>query len=286
MNHGRACKFLSVTILSLTLLSCGGSNYFKDASVKDSNEALFEDGQKLVDEQRYTEAIAKFLSTSSSFQTSYEFRRALAGAYAGRCGLNLLQFSSQIQGSGAPFSTFMSGFTSATVAPADCYLAQQVLENAYGATAALRTAALGSSQGNSVNFFMAILGMSKIGSRLRDKADPTQSGSVAGGFDACSSGSISDAEVKEIGTGFALILDNFATISATLGGSSAIGSVNTACAGITPNPCIITDPTSASWDAAAVMVFRSLIKSNTIGIQSCSADNAGNPLPFPFDCCP
>lgn len=273
---------------SLALTSCGGSNYFKEAASKDSNEALYEDALKLIDQADYTGAINKFSQMSSDAQNSSDVQRSLAGAYAGRCGLNFLDFVSNIGGSGAPFSMFMSGFTNRTVAPTDCYTSQLTIESRFGDTAVTRTASNGTSQGNSLNFFMAILGMSKIGTNLRSVADADQDGSVDAGFDACLNTSITDDEVKQVGTGFAMVLDNFTAISSTLdpATSTLIDGISTTCAALTPNPCVITDPTSASWDAAAILAFRSLIKSNTIGIQNCSADNGLNPLPFPFDCCP
>lgn len=208
-------KTLSLFLLAATLLSCGGSNYFEETSKKDSDEALYEEALKLIDRSKYTEAISKIEETSVGFRTQRKVVRSLAGAYAGRCGLNFLTFVEGIGGGGTPFSLFKNGFTSSTVVPTDCQHAQDIIEDAFGETAALRIARLGSSEGNSVNMFMAVLGMSKIGSTLRSRADADQDGAVDAGFDSCDPTKLNDDATKQVGTGFALMIDNFTVIASS-----------------------------------------------------------------------
>lgn len=279
---------IALAVLACAQLSCGGPNYFKDAAVKDSDEALYEDALKLIDAADYTGAIEKINQTSATFRTGRKVVRSLAGAYAGRCGLDFMAFTQGLGGSGAPFNLFKNGFTSSTVVPADCQTAQEVIEGAFGATAAERIANLGTSEGNSVNMFMAVLGMSKIGSTLREAADADQDGTVDGGYDSCDSSKLSDDATKQVGTGFALMIDNFTVIASSFDESTAtlVDGISDVCDDITPNPCAIFDPEDPTWDATALLAMRSLTRSNSFGIENCdSGDAPSNPAPYPFSCC-
>lgn len=278
----------ALAVLAMTQLSCGGPNYFKDAAVKDSDEALYEDALKLIDAADYTGAIDKINETSATFRAERKVVRSLAGAYAGRCGLDFLEFTQGLGGSGAPFNLFKNGFTDAAVSPADCQAAQDLIEDAFGETAAERVVNLGASEGNSVNMFMAVLGMSKIGSTLRGAADADQDETVDAGYDSCDDSKLSDDATKQVGTGFALMIDNFTVIATSFDDSTAalVEGISDTCDDITPNPCAIFDPDDPTWDATALLAMRSLTKSNSFGIENCdSGDPVSNPAPYPFSCC-
>lgn len=294
-NRKGIFRILSLSFAAALTASCGGTNLLKDLSNKESDEAIYLDALKLTDQGRYTEALAKFAELNPSFAAEPEKRRALAGAYAGQCGQDILaQSQSLSSGSGAPFATFMSMFTNLEVTPTSCYLAQTTIENTFGN--------LSSARESSDNLFMAILGMSKIGSFLRNAADQDMDGAIDGNtagvcggtdtdlvpdgipgpFDACHADCISDNDVKQVGTGLGLVIDNFTAISASFGGSSSVGAISDmqeACALIPGNPCAITDPNNAGYDATAIKVIRSMIKSQSFGIQDCTLD----PLVL---CCP
>ena len=268
-------KFQVLVLCFFFLTSCNPSaNILKNLSAKTSDEAMYEDALKLVDTQDYAGAISKILATTASFQTNTTVKQTLAGAYAGKCGLVFLTFVKNLSGAtGAPLSFLMSAFTSVTVSPSDCYLAQTTTESTFGSTS--------SARGTDTNFFLAVLGMVKIGTYLRASADTNQDGvvdtvatvpSLSADYDSCNSSSISDANVIQVGTGLGLILDNLAAISSSLSGTSSTGfaTLQTACALITPNPCTITDPNSANWTATTIKAIRSVIKSNTFGIESCA----------------
>lgn len=260
-------------------MSCGGPNYFTPMSVKTSDEAIFEDAKKLVDQQDWDGALAKISGLSASFRSTPEVVKYESSAHAGKCGLNLLQFMQDIGGAGSLFQKFMGAFTTTPVDVSECQEAQSVIEGTLGTTAAMRLATAG-SYGTDINTFMAILGMAKIGTQLRDAADPNMDGDYTG-FNACMAGEISDAEVAQVGTGFALLIDNFTTIAADLGSSAdAITDIQDDCALIVPNPCTTTDPEHATWsDPIALTAFRALIKSDDMGLGVCNNAN-------PFTCCP
>ena len=259
-------KYLYI-FLGFYLTACG-ANIFSASASKTSDESLYEDALKLIDDADFDGAIAKILLMTTANQNTEEVQRSLAGAYAGKCGLIFLDMMEGLSsGTGTPFNIFMSGFTSITVTPASCYTSQTTLETKFGATAAAR-------DNSDVNMFMAVLGMAKIGTYLREKADADQDGVVDAAFNACNAGSISDAEVKQVGTGLGMVIDNFTAVAAAVSGGSgaldAIANLQAACALMPSNPCTITDPNSASWDATRIKAIRSIIKSTSYGIQSCA----------------
>ena len=285
-------KQLQILIFCSLFCSCGGSNYLTSMSNQNSDEAIYQDVLTLADAKSWDSAISRLGDMSSDYRDRQDVSQTEAGVDAGKCGLDFLSFVTQVGSAGASgiFGTFMSGFTTTTVFPSYCQSAQTVIENRIGANAASRVTSLGSTAGNNVNTFMAVLGAAKIGTLLRSVADTDQNGVVDATFDACLSTSITDAQIAQVGTGFALLLTNISTIVASLSSatSTALTNLSTSCSSLVPNPCAITDPTDATWSNATVlMAFRSLIKSSTIGIQSCaSPGNGGNPLPYPFNCCP
>jgi hypothetical protein len=284
-------KNIFLLVLSGLINSCGNTNVFQSMASKTSDEALLEDVNKLLNEKSWTLALSKLSGLSAETRSQYEVIKIEASIYAGKCGLDMLQFITSF-GAGAIFKNFMSGFQAVVPFPADCQTAQTLIENQFGQTASDRINNLGVARGSDVNVFMAVLGTAKIGAQLGAKADLSpKDGTMDAGFTGCSSGSITDSEIAQVGTGFALLLANFTAISAQFDPSSAaaISSLNTLCATLSPNPCLITDPNNPSWaNPATILAFRALVRSASVGIDptSCIADNPINPLSYPFDCCP
>lgn len=271
--------------------SCGGTNYFEPASNKDSDDAVFEDVMKLVDAKSWDAALLRMEDLSSTARASFEGVRTEAGIHAGKCGLDFLAFAEGLGGSSSVFSLFMSGFTNTAVDLDECQEAQDLIEDNFGETAIDRSANLESSKAQNVNFFMAILGATKIGAQLRSAADADQDGTVDAGFDSCrAAAQMTPAQIIQVGTGFSLLLTNFSTIAATFGDSNAgaMDDLSAQCAAVSPNPCAITDPTASIWtdiqiplvEPVAITMFRSLIQAQDYGVGSCSG-TAG----YPFDCC-
>lgn len=295
-NAHRRLFFQILVILLLTstvLVSCGGDNYFMQMSSKDSDEALYAEALKLVDAKRYDDALAQIALMSPGGRSGQDVVRTRAGIYAGKCGLDFLNFISRIDQAPSPFSLFMAGFQGVAVNLAHCQTAQDLIETNFGATGVQRESLLGSRVGGNVNLFMAVLGMSKIGAQLRSVADVDGTGghgngSVDAGFDACSAGSISDAALVNVGTGFALLLDNLTAIAGSLSGGNAtlLDGIGAACGDpmLPTNPCTVTSSSDPIWsDANTRTIIRSLIKSQSLGIESCTS--GPSPIPYPFNCC-
>ncbi|NUM59162.1 MAG: hypothetical protein HUU56_11050 [Bdellovibrionaceae bacterium] len=263
--------------LSIFLGSCGG-NLFQLTAKKDTTEAVYQDMKVALNNLDYDTAISKALelqTKDSSFYLKCEKidgmkicpREDLAGAYASKCGLNFVTFvSSLTSSSGSPFLFFMQKFKSVTITPAMCYEAQKVIET-FGADSTSRT--------TEQNLFMAILGMAKMGTYLRDAADQDQDGSADSTYDSCSSDvdpntsakGISEEYLRQVVSGMGLVIDNLASVTAALsGGSSALTALETiknTCGAA----CSITDPNSSSFNPT---VTRNLLKSSDQGIETSS----------------
>jgi hypothetical protein len=270
-------------ILMFNVVAC--SNFFTTTAKKDSDEALYEDAVKLVNSYEFDAAITKLLSMSTAAQTGVAYRNTLAGAYAGKCGLDFISFLNGIStgGSSAFFASFMAGFTGTAVDPDACVDAQNVILS-FGTLASERT--------SDQNLFLAILSMAKIGTYLRSVADTDGTGNLGNGtvdtgFDVCAStapgapgaGSLapfylSDTQVAEVITGLSLILQNIAAVTAVASGTSfdALASFEATCALIPGNPCSVTDATAVT--APMIAAFRKLLDTTAIGIGDC-ADSSG-----------
>lgn len=276
LNLKSVFTLIFIFTLSTFQLSCGG-NAFSQMSVKDSDEALFKDAEILIDAGDYSGAITKILATSSSFQSLTTTKRALAGAYAAKCGLRAIDFFNGLGGTGTMFTLYMKGFqtiASADIDPASCDSAQNIMESI--GTVGQRT--------QDQNFFLALLGMAKIGSQLRITEDISPvDGTVDSAANACKTATITDAQVARTVEGLGLIIENLTAFSAAVGGAgsalTAINDMNTACTGAGLNCSIThlsaTDPSYAN----TVLAFRKIIDNNTYGVGAC-ADNTF------VTCCP
>lgn len=275
----------------LGVSACAGGNYLEEFSSSQSDEALYEEALSLVNNRAYDEALTQIQKMSTSGQNRTDVIQTLAGIYAGKCGLDFLEFVTRLGNGGSVFGIFMSGFQGTAVNPADCQTAQTLIETKFGTTGILRTGRLGSRVGSNVNTFMAVLGMAKIGVQLRSTADKdgpgnNGNGTVDAGYNACQQASINNAGIAAVGTGFALILDNFTAIASNLSGSNAslITDLQAACALIPgTNPCTISNINDPAWaDAGVQTAIRGMIRSSSLGIQNCNNVGVG----APFNCCP
>ncbi len=269
---------MSVVLALLVAAGCGG-NVFQLTAKKDTSEAIYQDARNSLNGLDYDTAITKLVALQTadvSFYLRCEKvdgvkicpREDLAGAYASKCGLNFVSFVSALSSSsGSPFLFFMKKFQNVAVVPAQCYEAQKVIET-FGASSSVRT--------SEQNLFMAVLGMAKIGTYLRDAADKDQDGTTDATFTSCDSTLISNEYLKQVMTGMGLIIDNVAAVTAVLSGSSSaltdLDTIKTTCGA----PCIITDPTSSNFNET---VTRALLRSSDKGIEPSSG------CTFPL-CCP
>jgi hypothetical protein len=248
-------------ITAFLVISCG-ENLFKNLSTQDTSDAIFEDALKLIDSQDYNDAIAKILSLPAEYQQNTEVREALAGAYAGQCGMNFVNLVTELGKSSTEtfFKQLMNVYQTKDPVITGCLQSETIMKN-FG-SAAVRTA--------DQNFFLLIYGFAKIGLFLRNFADTNKDGVTDATFNVCQDASISDTNVKELFIGLGLILENFSGITSQIANANAgtgITSITTLCTNAGLNCAItdvasVTDPTSDS--------FRDILNTNYLGIGSCA----------------
>lgn len=265
-------KFLAFTLILSGNLSCTGVNPLRElASNKQSDDALFEDAQKLLDNRDYTGAIQKILATTTTFQAQAHVKDSLAGAYAARCGMEFLTFVNNLTGgsSSSFFKIAMNGFVQVdTTNFADCVKARDIVKSVGNV----------SVRSPSENLFLAILGMAMLGNRLRANADvlPTSlgDGNVDAGFN-CGPTKMPIASAAAIIESFALILENLAGVAAVAGGvATQLASVAAACG----SGCatITYSGASPAETDAAIILARGLLNMQSIGLGSCTDPNPAN----------
>jgi hypothetical protein len=262
-------RIIQITIVTAGVLSCTGSNLYKDlASNKTSDEALYEDATKLIDDGDYTAAITKLLATSSSFQTSAKLKESLAGAYAARCGMEFIPYVTNLSGgsSSSLYTMAMNGFVGEDTSNyADCQAAETLIES-IGAIG-VRT--------QSQNLFLMVLELAKMGNRIRASADilPTAvgDGTVDAGFSCRTSVTIADA--KEIMESFYKFVAQFAVVGSVLGGGldSSIGTISGSLPALDYTGG--TDPAAADEADPAIIFSRALINTSDFGVGACSNAN-------------
>lgn len=258
---------ITVSIFFVTIVSSCGGNLFQLTAKKDSAEAIYQDARNSLNTLDYDTAISKLIELQGKDAGYYLKcekvdgikicpREDLAGAYASRCGLNFVSFVSALSSStGSAFLYFMKKFQNVKVVPSECYEAQKVIET-FGASSTTRT--------TEQNLFMAVLGMAKMGTYLREVADADQDGTTDSTYNSCDSTSISVDYLRQVISGMGLVIDNLAALSAVLSGSSSaltdLDTIKNTCGA----SCVITDPNSSNFNET---VTRVLLRSSDKGVE-------------------
>lgn len=256
-------KMTGVLAVTGTLLSCGG-NVFEAASSKTSRNAIIEQVRQLTNELRYDEAIT-IIEDNPTLVPNRDDKLLFASAYAGSCGLTFASiFNSLATASGSPMEFAKDAFTTTPVMPDDCYESQLWIES-IGDYSARTT---------NENIAMFLIGLAKVGTYLRNRADTDRDGVLDAGYDSCDNIDLPIAEVKQIVSGFGLMIENIDALGTSISGgfSTDIGAVGAVC-GILGLDCTETNPTLITDGDAND--FRDAIKSDSasdLGIESCAID--------------
>lgn len=263
-------------LVILSLIVSGCSNIYEGISNKNTDEALFEDVQNLMDKHEWDDAITKFSNMSSSYQTRTDVIEAWVGVLAGKCGLDFLSYFqnlSSVSLSGSTiFKYFMNQFTGITVYPDYCRQAQLKMEE-LSTNPANRTAGQ--------NLFMAILGMVKIGVYLRYYTDRNGTNNLGDGTaekDVCTNdaNNLPQAALDEVITGFGLITQNLTYVTAAVSGASNLTTaLNAVCNnGVTSGICGKTS--TSTLTSADRNLFIDVLATSTsnptvaLGVGSCN----------------
>jgi hypothetical protein len=253
-------------------ITCTGVNPLTDlASNKNSDEALYEDAQKMLDNGNYSGAIAKIEATTVGFRALSRVKDSLAGAYAARCGMEFLTFVSNLSGAGSQtiFQVAMNGFVGVDTSHfADCVQARNIMQSIGNVNV----------RSSSENLFLAMLGIAMIGNRLRANADilPTSTGDgvVDAGFN-CGPTKMPVASAAAVMEAFALVLENVAGVAAVAGGvATQLAAVSASCGA----SCISISYAGATpvESDAAIITARALLNMQSVGLGACSDPNPIN----------
>jgi hypothetical protein len=262
---GATIVFLLATPFLMAMTGC--PNAFVESAQKTTDEALLYSAEQHANANQWTEAINDMNAMSAEGRAKRESKAALASYYAGRCGLNLLDFALAIRDqmpATAIWPLAMYAQRGASVSElADCVLAEQTL---------LSIDTDANNRTPDENIELVFIEIAKMGAALaQSNADADHDGSVDGGFDACSSTDIADAAVQELGSGLILTLKALEASGASFGGDIT-SSVGAMCSTIEALPGMagFCSHTSASdFSGVLVLGLRALIKSNEVGFNTC-----------------
>lgn len=268
----RKSRIHSVLALALFLPfllgSTGCPNIFLESAKKETDEALLFKARRHMDKREYVEAITAIQSMTTEGKSKRSVQVALASAYAGSCGVDLIDLADRVSDGAAAgqqlLATLLQIYGSATSTEvAACENAEATLL-AVGATASERSA--------DENVLLAFVEFAKIGSVLGvSGADADDDGTVDVAFESCTNDSdnISDDDVKKVGTGITIAMASLSGTGIagdTLSSFSAMCSTIDTVLGVTG----FCEQTSGDdFDATEVKGLRALIKSNEIGFNTC-----------------
>lgn len=226
-------SLLVICLIFGALSSC--TNALSELGNPNSDEALLYDAQAALDAGNYQEAIDIITTRiSASGQQTNAAREILASGYAGRCGLNFVEYTQELANAadGSVFTRSSFPFVhNQEIDPPSCLSSLQTLDQ-IGPFAA-RTARQ--------NMFAAIVGMVLMGSATRLYTDDTPVGGdeVPDAPDA--SCTMTDEQVDLVILGFGYMTENFAALGSSqigAGSSTAISDAIVFCGG----SCATTDP--------------------------------------------
>lgn len=253
-------KIIYFIILGLLTSSCG-PNALSGLGSESSDEYYLEEAMKANNAQDYDTALDILLNQLSvGGQTRTDAKELLAGAYAGKCGFNFIDYTTKLSDttSGSAFMISMLPFVGVSTTPSYCLLSLQTMDS-IGAPAQ-RTAGQ--------NTFTAITGLVMLGASLRTYADQAPAGgNGVADVELCSG--VTNAQMDDVIVGYGYFAENLAYVSAALIGGSSLGSLTDAASkcselGIS---CTITD--KADITANIRNAFRDLNKTVEYGIGSC-----------------
>lgn len=263
-----------IFIMIGSFVGCNG-NLYNEMSNKDADDALIFDAKTAVNGQSYDEAIDIITNrVSANGQIKTQAREILASAYAGKCGLNFINYVDALANatSGTAFQLAAAPFIGVTVDASYCLMSLHTMDLL--GTYATRTV--------DQNAFSAVVGMVLMGTSTRTTTDniPTLGDGIQDAPNiSCSA---TDAEIDQIVLGYGYMATNFAALStAQIGGSStsAFNDSIAICQSVAGSSCTITDAAQITPFIRDTM--RDLLNTSQYGVGT--ADGS-NPLLIPAAC--
>lgn len=268
-------KLLIISILGIWLSSC--NNAMSGLGSQTSDDYFIIEATKANNAQNFDGAI-NILTTklSASGKATAQAKELLASAYAGKCGLNFINYTTALASSttGTAFQIAMKPFIGVAVQPAYCLQSLQTMDT-IGAPAQ-RTA--------NENTFAAITGLVMMGASLRSYADPLPVATNGDGVvDVNICTNITDNQMNDIIVGYGYFTTNFSYVPSSLIGTSSFGSLTTSvnlCNSVSGAQCAETNKANVTAVTRAFM--RDLINTVQYGIGPFST--GGNDANIPNSC--
>ena len=262
-----------VFLIMVFFVGCS-ANVLNELANKNADDALIFDAKTALNAQQYDDAINILTQKlSSSGQQKSEAREVLASAYAGKCGLNFVDYVAGLSNavSGTAFQLAEAPFVGVPVNSPYCLQSLQTLDLI--GSSAVRTA--------NQNAFASVVGMVLMGSATRlytDDSPTNGDGTPDAPNIACA---LTDPQIDQIILGYGYMSANYAALGSSIGASSGAsfsGSIAT-CQAIAGAACQTTDPNSITTNMRDTM--RDLLNTQQYGIGSF---DASNPVNIPVSC--
>ncbi|HEX7672901.1 MAG TPA: hypothetical protein VF412_01950 [Bdellovibrio sp.] len=283
---------IMMACLGLTT-SCDKPNVLQDLSSTNSDEALYIDAQKDIDNQSWDAAINIIENQLSvSYQARRDVMNSHASAYAGKCGVLVANLVTNLQNaSGSASQIFpyvLSLFNGVTVDPASCERAITIMQS---------IGAVGSRTADE-NLFLGILGLARISTNLGYEIDTDHNGTIDSSSNVCHewdsgvaqgtwtaadapmdtlapapampSHYLLDADIQKVVAGVGLIVENITALTNVIGAGNsmltAVSSITSSCTTLGIS-CTTTDPTAVT--AKMIYGFRLLLDTSAMGFGTC-----------------
>ncbi len=251
------------------------ANLLDGLSSKTTDDYLIIEAEEANNSQSYDIAIDILVNQiSNSAKSTVKVKELLANSYAGKCGLNFVQYTTDLANStsGSAFRIVMTPFVGAVVAPNFCGQALETMESI--GTESQRTA--------NQNAFTAVTGLVYIGASLRYNTDLfPANGDGTSDVNLCVG--LTDDQLDEAIIGFGYFTTNFSYVSASLLGSSSLNALDQIvqlCALASGLNC--NAKTSGDITPAMRSIIRDLINTQEYGIGAYST--GGNDAMIPGSC--
>lgn len=256
------------------LMSCS-QNLLSELDSKTTDDALLFDAQTAVNAQRYQDAITIVTAqVSSAGQQRVEAREILANAYAGKCGLNFIDYTDSLANAtnGSAFVLAATPFVGRVVDPASCLTSLQTLD-LIGPTA---------SRNVNQNALASVVGMVLMGSATRLYTDNAPTNGDGAQDSANISCGLSNTQIDQVILGYAYMAQNFSALTAAQIGSSSQNTITASiaiCNSIAGSSCTNTDPAQISTLMRDTM--KDLMNTSQYGVGTF---DASNPVNIPAAC--
>lgn len=251
-------------IISLT--AC--ENIFNDIADKTSDEAVYFEARKQLNQRNFTTSIDLMGNLSADFLAQRDVNLTYASAHSGRCGLDFFPLATQIEDNLSSAASIYLFLTSLFLGDTDTTVTDARIVDCQTSETALTSIGNETVRNADENILLGFSSLVKIGTLLNRYADLDNDGTVDAGFDNCDPGQLPEAAVREIGSGTALAILSAEASAASLN-PDLLGDITGLCA-VDPllnTFCTTTDP--SAYSALEVQALRTIIGMTDFGLGVC-----------------